>query len=378
MIGVGCGDDPPEDEPQVSEGVYSPPDRATILEEETVWQVGSERLYMSLPAVSPSGTIYAGGWDGTLYAVSPDGTVDWRFETGDKIDAAPTVDAQGRVLVASWDGSLYALDSDGSEQWSFEAGAPVDVSASVDADGRVYIASTEGRLVRLMADGSVDWDIDLGAAATTSISVFDDGQDIRAYVGTTEPSVKCVENGTVTGTATVQSQPMQDIALTEEGDAIVSLGTGRVVRIAPDCSISWGVDLTYAVVQGAVLDQQGRALVGQHAEQIHAISLEDGSEVWTSDTRTLGQPLNGMHVGNDGLVYAGADGVISVDAQGNIEVLSKLDVLSTPVIADGAPFATTERGELVRLELTLPPLADTPWPTQQANLQRTGYLEGGQ
>jgi outer membrane protein assembly factor BamB len=376
-LAAACGPDEPNDEPDI-EGVYQAPDRQDLLDTETEWQVESERLYMSLPAVDSDGTLYAGGWDGKLYSVSPDGTINWTFETGGRIDAAPTVDARGRIIATSWGESVYVVTPDGDEAWSAELDAILDTSASVDGEGRIYVSTDDGELVRFSSDGMIDWEIDLGAAATTSVSIYEDDDGLRAYVGTAEPSVKCIEDGAITGSADVLAAPTDDIALTADGDVIAAQATGGVAWIEPDCSIRWETDVTFESVRSPVIDTRGRPWIGQHAQIIQAFDPDSGEVDFTSNTGTLGQVVNGMHVGDDGYVYGGATALIRVDADGNIETLSDLDVLSTPLVWEGAAYATTEHGELVRLTHDVPPLADTSWPTQHGNQQRTGYLEGDQ
>lgn len=374
--GSGCAGEASADEDASS--TYETPSRSALLDEETDWQLESERLYMSLPAVDADGTIYAGGWDGNLYSVEPDGTLNWRFATGAKIDAAAAVDASGRIGVGSWDGSFYLVGADGQEIWSVDMGAAVDASPSVDSDGRFYVASIAGRLARLEADGAIDWDIDLPAPATTSVSVYEDSSGLRAYVGTNQPSLECIEDGQVAGSLALDDQPIQDIALTDEGDAIVALRNGRLVRVGADCTVMWNQDFTYAVMQAPVIDTQGRAIAGAHNEQIYAIDLEDGSELWAADTRSDAPLLNGMHVGDDGNYYGGVGAIISVSEVGNVEVLAEIDAIGSPVVTSDGAFTVTERGELVKLRAALAPLADTSWPTQHQNLQRTGYLRGPQ
>lgn len=373
-LAYSCGPGEPSDDSDL-EGVYETPNRQATLDSETEWQVTSERLYMSLPAVGSDGTLYSGGWDGRLYSVAPDGTVNWTFATGAKIDAAPTVDDDGRIIVTSWDGSVYVVGQDGSEIWSHDLDSILDTSASVDGEGRVYVTTDDGRLVRFSADGMMDWDIDLGAPATTSISLYETSEGLRGYVGTDEPSVKCIGEAAVSGTANVLGAPTDDIALTADGDAIAAQATGGVARIASDCTVEWEADVTIGSVRSPVIDTDGRPWIGQHAQVVQAFDPETGEVDFTSNTRTLGQVLNGMHVGSDGYVYSGATALIRVDSDGAVERLSELDILSTPVVANSEGFATTEHGELVRLTRPLPGLADTPWPTQHGNQQRTGYVE---
>jgi len=73
------------------------------------WATAGLDEITSAPAVSKEGTIYIGSNNNYLYALNPDGTLRWKFETGDGIFASPRISRDGTVYVGSWDGCLYAL-----------------------------------------------------------------------------------------------------------------------------------------------------------------------------------------------------------------------------------------------------------------------------
>jgi outer membrane protein assembly factor BamB len=58
------------------------------------------------------GTIYEGSNDHYLYAINPDGTLRWKFETGDNIYCGPVVSSDATIYVGSQDHYLYALGGD--------------------------------------------------------------------------------------------------------------------------------------------------------------------------------------------------------------------------------------------------------------------------
>ena len=49
----------------------------------------------SSPAVGDDGTVYVGSSDSSLYAVSPSGSVLWRFTTGGPVNGSPSIDEVG-------------------------------------------------------------------------------------------------------------------------------------------------------------------------------------------------------------------------------------------------------------------------------------------
>ena len=72
-----------------------------------------------VPAIGADGTIYMGSWNSKVFALNPDGTKQWEFETGDNVTSSPAIGVGGTVYVGSVDNRVYALNLDGSKQWEF-------------------------------------------------------------------------------------------------------------------------------------------------------------------------------------------------------------------------------------------------------------------
>ena len=72
---------------------------------------GIHQAQVSLDQDSKDGTIYVGSDDNHLYALNPDGSEKWRFETGevDDFDCSPAIGEDGTIYFSSKDGHLYAL-----------------------------------------------------------------------------------------------------------------------------------------------------------------------------------------------------------------------------------------------------------------------------
>jgi outer membrane protein assembly factor BamB len=128
------------------------------------------------------------------------------------------------------------------------------------------------------------------------------------------------------------------------------------------------------VLSSPTLDTQGFVYAGSQSEQIYKLSTDDGSEQWSKATGRRAPLLTAPTLSDNGKLYAGANGLISISADGTVEDLSNLDILTSPLLVDGAVYTTTESGYFVRLDLDLGSLADSAWPIQHGNSQRTGYL----
>src|SRR5579863_4210303 len=96
----------------------------------------------SSPAIADDGTIYAGG-DRGLFAINPDGTERWLYESRGSVTVSPVIGDDGTI----WISSLYELnrvDPDGH-------GTPLVRSAfakqvGIGFDGTVYIGTQQGLL----------------------------------------------------------------------------------------------------------------------------------------------------------------------------------------------------------------------------------------
>ncbi len=115
----------------------------------------------SAPAIAEDGTIYVGGTgsfdsgsgifttDGKLYALNPDGSLAWTYQTGGAVFTSPALAADGTIYVTSGGsqddtdpvGTVYALNSDGSEAWRDPlSGCPAEYGGvTVGADGTLYV-----------------------------------------------------------------------------------------------------------------------------------------------------------------------------------------------------------------------------------------------
>ena len=64
----------------------------------------------SSPTIGSDGTIYVGSWDNNLYAIKPNGSKKWTFETGGGVDSSPTIGSDGTIYIGSRDNNLYAIE----------------------------------------------------------------------------------------------------------------------------------------------------------------------------------------------------------------------------------------------------------------------------
>jgi len=110
----------------------------------------------SSPVVGSDGTIYTGA--DRCYAVNPDGSLRWKFNTGSYITGPAAVAADGTVYVPSA-GYLFALDAAGRLKWRAAGIAeyPPGSAPALSKNGDIYINTNDGVLHAFAPDGSLLW-----------------------------------------------------------------------------------------------------------------------------------------------------------------------------------------------------------------------------
>lgn len=137
------------------------------------WYFETGGAMYSAPAIDDDGTIYIGCVDGNLYAINPDGTEKWRFNTGDDavernsiFDAVPSIGPDGTVYAGAHDKYLYAINPDGTEKWRFKMLDIIEATPSIGPDGTIYAGayapSNDKNLYALTPDGKEKWRFETG------------------------------------------------------------------------------------------------------------------------------------------------------------------------------------------------------------------------
>lgn len=108
------------------------------------------------PVIGSDGAIYIGA--GLLYAVNPDGSLRWEYNTGSYMEGPPAIGADGTVYVPS-QGYLYALDQNGGLKWRVlgHSAYPLGSAPAIAKNGNIYVNTNDGVLHAISPGGSVLW-----------------------------------------------------------------------------------------------------------------------------------------------------------------------------------------------------------------------------
>jgi len=146
------------------------------------WHYDTSYWIVSDPATGDDGTIYIGSGDSYLYAMNPNGTLKWRFKTGDIVKSHPSIADDGTIYFGSFDGYLYALYPNGTMKWKFNNPGSGNVAAVIAEDGTLYLGGD--KLYAIYPNGTLKWSFNLGTKRRISHSSPAISADETIYVGT--------------------------------------------------------------------------------------------------------------------------------------------------------------------------------------------------
>jgi len=117
---------------------------------------------ISGPVISNDGTIFYGDKDHYIYALYPNGTMKWAFETDAFITSSPALAEDGTLYMGSWDEYLYALNStNGKLIWKVGSRGTIHSSPAIDENGIIYFGNLrgfdEGEIVAINPNGTKKW-----------------------------------------------------------------------------------------------------------------------------------------------------------------------------------------------------------------------------
>jgi outer membrane protein assembly factor BamB len=364
------------------------------------------------PVVADDGTIYintlgyySGGSGnsqnfGFLWAINPDGSEKWRYETGNFesgsgsmtpwLRGSAAIGHEGTVYVVSNDGVLHAVNPDGTLKWKFLAYENKGWLRGLDGkppvvglDGTIYFAAEgefklfdmskrEARLFAINPDGTLKWDFKL-VEGKLFASEYPPaiGPDGKIYL----------DNGE--GTATML------YAINPNGTKAWEFPVGTLAASSPVV----GADSTVYIGGWSYVSSQYRI-------KLYAIN-PDGTENWrfpkSGDPEKYGSQLANPVIGADNNIYfgihaggnLGGDGRLyalrpdgtplwsnppSLGAIGNSPAVIAPD--GTLYVGTGEGYTNMYRGKLYAVNTNAFGVANTAWPMRGHDPQRLSRFTG--
>jgi len=268
-------------------------------------------------AVAADGTVYAasgtpdpsaGGPKGKLYAVNPDGTPKWTLTTG--LLRSPLIDPSGVVHVASQGIAvyrLYAVNPDGTVRWAPEFTDRLRTPA-LSAGGTTYVGCLDDNLYAVDSDGSQEWACALGGTTSRPIvspdgTVYAAGLDGYLYAVNPDGTIKWTYY-----TAAINSYAS---AVGTDGTVYVACGEGGLQAVGPNGMQKWTYVTDWAMRTQPAIGADGTVYVtsldlsgGESASALLAINPDGPSLKWSYPSH---HEMTTPAIGDDGTLYVGSD-----------------------------------------------------------------------
>ena len=131
------------------------------------------------PVIGPDGTIYFGSFNHFIYALYPNGTLKWKFETSSSIEDSPAVSSDNIVYQGAMDGYTYAIyGNNGTLKWKYHTGR-VRSSPLLGYNDTLYVGADNGTLYSLTLEGELNWATDVNCYVSSPAQ----GHDGKIYIG---------------------------------------------------------------------------------------------------------------------------------------------------------------------------------------------------
>ncbi len=220
----------------------------------------------------------------------------WSFATGKGIFSTPVVDGRGTIYVGSADHNFYAIGPDGSEKWRFESGEVIDSAAALRPDPETGVAtvvfpSGDGYLRCLRAeDGALLWALDARLAPQASYNNWFEGNvavgyDGALYAGNTNFCYYAVNaDGSLRWTYATGSNAWSCAAFCADGTIFWGACDARVRAVRPDGSEKWRRWTLGFVSASAAVGSDGTVYIGSFDSHFYALHPETGRVKWKFKT----------------------------------------------------------------------------------------------
>jgi outer membrane protein assembly factor BamB len=145
------------------------------------WSYPTGNSVNSSSAIGSDGTIYIGSNDNYLYAINPDGSLEWKYETGGGLESSsPAIGSDGTIYFGSGDNCFYAVNPNGTLKWKYETGNWIVGSPAIGSGGTIYFGSGDNYLYAVNPNGTLKWKYETGDHLRSSPTIGNNG---TIYIG---------------------------------------------------------------------------------------------------------------------------------------------------------------------------------------------------
>lgn len=249
------------------------------------WRATGITEIASTPALGADGTIYVGANDGHLYALAPDGTQNWAFQTqGSPYHCSPVVGRDGTIYVGTVgvDANLYAIHPDGTQKWVATASGDtmiIECTAGIGEDGTVYVTvyrsapgdPSQNRLIAINPDGTIKWEHSINGMETWSSPVV--GPDGTVYVQSDEGLVAASPGGARKWLFPMRNNATYTAAVAGDGVVYVGSFDDHLWAVNANGSVRWSVAVPLGSTCRPTIGPDGTVYVATALYEQNAVKL---------------------------------------------------------------------------------------------------------
>lgn len=323
------------------------------------------------PAVAPDGTIYQGTFDGTFFALRPDGWVKWKFRAGREIHSSPAIGLDGTIYFGARDWKCYALTPAGKLKWTFATEAWVDSSPAIGSDGTLYFGSWDHEFYAVNPDGSLKWKFTTGAVVDSSPAITADG---TIYFGSHDKKFYALApDGRVRWTFLTGAEITASPAVGTNGTVYFSSLDGNLYALNPDGTEQWHRHTGAAAGGSPVVDEAGRIYVAfnDRTDCFTPAGVPD----WDAHSECLTPAVARGKLYVSG-TWTSFNAIATTSDRSEQWYLNTRDVVSSGLViaANGMVYCSDDKNlYAIRPSDDAPP-AQSSWPMFRANSRHTGRV----
>lgn len=317
-----------------------------------LWSVSTGVRTKSSPVIS-DGTVFFGNDKGTLIAVSPDGKIKWKYESGSYFEAPPLV-FTNKVITGTNNGDLIAVDKvTGKLIWTYKTENQISGSANVWVSGSkagIVVGSYDYYLHCVdPRTGKALWKVETmnyvnGAPAISDGRIIFGGCD--GFLRVVDP-VTGIERDTIEIGVYMASSPALsgDFAYIGDYDGnkySVNTRTGKIAWTVPGTSETGSVLAIPAVGNRKIV-------LGGEDKILRCYNEPDGKEVW--NYRTNARITGSAVIARDKVLFTGMDGFVTIlnlaDGKKLWSFNAGSSIGSSPAVTAGRFYILTDDGRLL-------------------------------
>jgi len=260
-------------------------------------------LVVAAPAIGPDGTIYVDS--SFLYAFNPNGTLKWKAAGGS--GTSPAIAADGTIYSGAGT-NMYAFNPDGTQKWTYATGDYIDRSSpAIGLDGTIYFGSCDNKVYALTPDGNLKWSFTTQDDVRASPAI---GADGTIYVGSFDGNLYALDpNGNQKWAFHTGGRIWGCVAIATDGTLYVGSLDNNIYAVNSNGTQQWVFHVPSGGLTGVaatpLIDANGTIYCGSEKGIFYAIN-PNGSQKWAF---TMTDDLFGAaSIGPDGTLYFGEEG----------------------------------------------------------------------